>query len=107
VGPSLALFTDCFTTFNEPQIGLAAARLLEAFGYRVRLIDAGCCARSAISSGLLDSACSTIDATCEKLLAGLAPGEPLLVLEPSCLSAIRDGLLQLKVKTPRAARKDL
>jgi FAD/FMN-containing dehydrogenase/Fe-S oxidoreductase len=105
--PSVALFADCFTTWNEPHVGLAARRLLEAFGYRVRLLDAGCCARPAISGGLLGHARRTVDDTATRLAADLAPGEPLLVLEPSCLSAIRDDWLQLKVTTPRATRDDL
>jgi Fe-S oxidoreductase len=29
------LFGDCFSAYNEPGIGQAAVRLLEAFGYRV------------------------------------------------------------------------
>jgi FAD/FMN-containing dehydrogenase/Fe-S oxidoreductase len=106
-GPTVALFADCFTTWNEPHIGLAARRLLEAFGYRVRLINAGCCARPMISSGLLDDACSTIDATAARLTAELGPDEPLLAIEPSCLSAIRDDWLQLKVATPLPERAAL
>ncbi|MFG0285606.1 MAG: FAD-binding and (Fe-S)-binding domain-containing protein [Phycisphaerales bacterium JB039] len=95
--PSVALFADCFTMYNEPHIGLAARRLLEAFGYRVRLVDAGCCGRAMISMGLLEQARGTIGATAERLEGSLGVGEPLLVLEPSCLSAIADDWRRLKL----------
>src|SRR5262249_46631917 len=38
------LLDDCFTTFNEPAIGRAAVRVLEAAGYRVELTGLTCCA---------------------------------------------------------------
>jgi FAD/FMN-containing dehydrogenase/Fe-S oxidoreductase len=102
--PQIALFADCFTLYNEPHIGLAARRVLDAFGYRVALIDAGCCGRALISTGLLDDAVSTVDATLGRLLA--TPG-PILFLEPSCLSAVKDDWLQLKLRTPLDARRAL
>ncbi|VAX39935.1 Fe-S protein, homolog of lactate dehydrogenase SO1521, partial [hydrothermal vent metagenome] len=54
--PAVVLFGDCFTMYNEPGIGLAAVRLLRAFGYAVGLADAGCCGRAMISQGLLAQA---------------------------------------------------
>src|SRR5262249_1258929 len=65
--PEVVLFGDCFTMYNEPRIGLAARRVLEACGYRVRLVDAGCCGRAMISLGLLDDAAAAIDAALERL----------------------------------------
>jgi Fe-S oxidoreductase len=104
--PQVAIFADCFTTYNEAPLGLTAARVLEAFGYRVRLLNAGCCARSMISTGLLEDAVRTADRTLQHL--GRALEDPalsaILVLEPSCLSAIKDDWLELKLKTPRAQR---
>ncbi|MFZ4576168.1 MAG: FAD-binding and (Fe-S)-binding domain-containing protein, partial [Phycisphaerales bacterium] len=107
--PTVALFGDCFSMYNESGIGLAAKRLLEACGYRVVLANAGCCGRAKISLGLLDAATTEADET----LARLAPltNDPscvaILFSEPSCLSAIKDDWLSLKLKTPRPEREQL
>ncbi len=91
-GPKVALFADCFTAFNESHIGVAATRVLQRLGYRVELINNGCCGRAMISNGLLDIALTTI----RKTLAVLAPAitDPavtaIIVCEPSCLSAMLD-----------------
>lgn len=104
--PRILVFGDCFTMYNEPRIGLAAGRVLEAFGYRPVLVNAGCCARSMISTGLLDDAARTIANTYAKLVAADATA-PIVVLEPSCLSAIIDDWVQLKSAVPLADRKAL
>lgn len=106
---TVALFGDCFTGYNEPRIGLAAKRVLEAFGYRVVLADAGCCARALISTGLLEDAIGTADATLERLapLIKDADVKAVLVLEPSCLSSFKDDWLQLKLRAPMALREGL
>lgn len=107
--PRVVLFADCFCAYNEPHIGRAAIRLLEAFGYDVILPRTGCCARPAISMGLLASAIEQADAT----LAALAPCiddescKAILVLEPSCLSAFKDDWLDLRLSTPLERRKQL
>jgi FAD/FMN-containing dehydrogenase/Fe-S oxidoreductase len=107
--PTVVLFGDCFTMYNESHIGLATKRVCEAFGYRVLLANAGCCGRAQLSLGVLDDAQSTIDAT----IARLAPfaADPavaaILVVEPSCLSAIKDDWLQLKLASPLALRKQI
>lgn len=107
--PTVALFADCFTTYNEAHIGHAAKCLLEAFGYRVRLVNAGCCGRALISTGLLESAVSTADHTLDSLHALIddANVRAILYLEPSCLSAIKDDWLQLKLRTPHDVRSRL
>ncbi|MFI4881754.1 MAG: FAD-binding and (Fe-S)-binding domain-containing protein [Phycisphaerales bacterium JB064] len=104
--PKVLVFGDCFTMYNEPSIGVAAGRVLEAFGYQPVLVDAGCCGRSMISTGLLDDAARTIKNTYTKLMAADATA-PIIVLEPSCLSAIIDDWVQLKSDIPLADRKAL
>ncbi|MDX2132527.1 MAG: FAD-linked oxidase C-terminal domain-containing protein [Planctomycetota bacterium] len=104
--PRVALFGDCFTMFNEPGIGLATRRVLEACGYEVVLADAGCCGRAKISLGLLPQAIDEIDATIERLAPVAADPRvvAILVAEPSCLSAIKDDWLALKVRAERTTR---
>jgi len=107
--PAVALFGDCFTMYNESQIGLATRRVLEGFGYRVLLADAGCCGRAKISLGLLAQAIDEIDATIERLRPTIEDDSivAVLVAEPSCLSAIKDDWLGLKLRTPFELRKKL
>jgi len=104
--PRVLVFGDCFTMYNEPAIGLAAGRVLEAFGYNPVLVDAGCCGRSMISTGLLDDAARTIAGTYTKLMSADTQA-PIIVLEPSCLSAIIDDWVQLKGDVPLAERRAL
>ncbi|MBL8760754.1 MAG: FAD-binding oxidoreductase, partial [Phycisphaerae bacterium] len=107
--PHVVLFGDCFTMYNESGIGLAAKRVLEALGYRISLADAGCCARVKISLGLLPEAIAEADAT----LANLRPHiegtsvRAILFLEPSCLSAVRDDWLSLKLRSSIELRRAL
>ena len=48
---TVLLLDDCFTTYNTPEVGRAAVRVLEAAGYRVELAGLACCGRPAISQG--------------------------------------------------------
>lgn len=93
--PHVVLFSDCFTTYNEPEIGLASIRLLNAFGYRVILKDTGCCARTHISTGLLAEAIDEIASCAGRLDKAARDAAAILVCEPSCLSTIRDEWLKL------------
>ncbi len=97
--PRVALFGDCFTMYNEPEIAHAAARLLGAFGYSVELVDAGCCGRAKISTGLLPGAIREADRTLERLRSWVEDDRvaAIVVCEPSCLSAFRDDWLLLKM----------
>lgn len=102
--PAAVLFGDCFSLYNEPGIGRAAVRLLRAFGYQVGLAEAGCCGRAMISTGLLGEASRAIPHTAERLSSWLRDGRvrALLVLEPSCLSALKDDWLTLRSSAPRS-----
>jgi len=107
--PIVALFGDCFTMYNDPRIGRAARRVLDAFGYRVELANAGCCGRAKISTGLLPQAIDEIDATLERLRPWIEDDavRAIVVAEPSCLSAFKDDWLALKLRTPLVLRKTL
>ena len=52
----IILWDDCFTTFTEPEIGIAAVTLIEALGYSVELAEPICCGRPLISKGYLTEA---------------------------------------------------
>jgi FAD/FMN-containing dehydrogenase/Fe-S oxidoreductase len=103
--PSAVLFVDTFTNFNHPEIGTAAANVLAAAGARVRLLQHGCCGRPMISKGLLDDARRAAEANADALYDAAARGEPIVFLEPSCLSAVReDAPALLRGEAQRKAR---
>jgi Fe-S oxidoreductase len=107
--PAIALFGDCFAMFNEPGIGHAAARVLTRLGYEIVLADVGCCARPAISLGLLDEAIATADRTIANLrpLIESESVRAIVVFEPSCLSAFKDDWMKLKLTSPVELRRAL
>ncbi len=84
------LLDDCFTTYNEPQIGRAAVRVLEHAGYDVELTGLTCCGRPMISKGMLNEARALVVAQAEGLAQRVANGTPILGLEPSCLLTLSD-----------------
>jgi FAD/FMN-containing dehydrogenase/Fe-S oxidoreductase len=89
------LLADCFTTYNEPQIGRAAVRVLEAAGYSVELADVGCCGRTLISKGFLRRAQALVRDAAPGLARRVADGTPVLGLEPSCLLTLADEWAEL------------
>jgi Fe-S oxidoreductase len=92
-GPvSVWLFNDTFTNYFHPEIGLAARKVIEAAGTSVRLAANVCCGRPLISKGLLKDArdLAAQNTTYLSALLGAAEATPLVFLEPSCLSAIRE-----------------
>ena len=107
--PAVILFPDCFTMYNEPRVGQAAVELLEAFGYRVVLPALGCCGRSLISTGMLAEASRECRSTAEGLMAAVEREGAVAVVgcEPSCMSAIRDDWLELRMGVDRGPLRDL
>jgi FAD/FMN-containing dehydrogenase/Fe-S oxidoreductase len=87
---TVVLMDDCFTTHNNPQVGRAAVRVLEAGGYRVELAGLGCCGRPAISKGLLDEARTLARENVARLVGHARAGTPILGCEPSCLLTLVD-----------------
>ncbi len=84
------LMDDCFTTFNNPQVGRAAVRVLEAGGYRVELAGLPCCGRPAISKGLLTLGRDLARGNVARLVDSARKGVPILGCEPSCLLTLVD-----------------
>ena len=96
-GPTVVLFPDCFTVYNDPHIGRAAILTLERLGYRVTLPRLGCCGRSLISTGMLAEASKVCRATASALIDHVKRENAVAVVgcEPSCISAIKDEWLEL------------
>ena len=86
----VVLFVDTFTNYNHPEIGLDAVKVLDAAGVGVRVTPHTCCGRPLISQGLLGRARQLAEANANALYDCAASGMPIVFLEPSCLSAVRD-----------------
>lgn len=88
---TVLLWQDCYLSYNEPEIGRAAVRVLEAAGFGVRTLqDLKCCGRPMISKGLLPSARANAAHNVARLAPLAAQGIPIVGLEPSCIAAFRD-----------------
>ena len=87
---TVALYNDTFMNYNYPEIGIAAVEILEAAGYRVELVNGGCCGRPMISKGLLKRAREQARSSIAGLYAYAAQGIPIVGCEPSCLLTLRD-----------------
>jgi len=100
---TVVLFPDTFTTYNDPAIGRAAVRVLEAAGYKVLLPSRPiCCGRPMISKGLLTEAKALAMQQLEWLAPYAQAGLPIIGLEPSCILTFRDEYPDL-LDDPRAA----
>jgi len=103
--PTPVLFVDTFTNFNHPSIGMDGVAVLTAAGCGAHVVPHGCCGRPMISKGLLDDARAAAAANAEALHDAAARGEPIVFLEPSCLSAVReDAPALLRGEAQRKAR---
>jgi len=89
---AVVLFNDTFTNYYHPEIGLAVAALSDRAGIAIGLGPDACCGRPLISQGLLDEARGQAVETTRRLHPIVAAGKPVIVLEPSCLSALRDDI---------------
>ncbi|MGW6578672.1 FAD-binding and (Fe-S)-binding domain-containing protein [Streptomyces globisporus] len=97
------LWADTFTEHLSPRVGRAAVRVLEeATGRTVLPPPRGvCCGLTYVSTGQLDAARRMMRRTLDRL--DLLPGQPLVVLEPSCAATLRTDLPELLPEDPRAA----
>ncbi|MER6167903.1 FAD-binding and (Fe-S)-binding domain-containing protein [Streptomyces violaceorubidus] len=129
VGDLVVLWPDTFTEHLSPSVGRAAVRVLEAAGLRVVLpptlrgravVGDGrsrsplalpaarrarvCCGLTYVSTGQLDRARAVMRRTLDLMAPVLETTAPVVVLEPSCATALRTDLPELLPDDPRAAR---
>lgn len=86
----IVLFHDTFMNFNHPESGMAAVKLLEALGYRVKLADRVCCGRPMVSSGLLDQAVANARKNVDALMPHVEAGAKVVGCESSCILTLKD-----------------
>jgi Fe-S oxidoreductase len=101
--PAATLFVDCFIQYQEPEVGEALAGLLRAAGVPLALADAGCCGRTALSTGQIDKARAAAARALAALSPRVAQGAQVLFVEPSCLSMVCDDWRRLLPGDERVA----
>jgi len=97
------LWDDTFVRYHEPNIGIAAVKVLTALGFEVELLNnRRCCGRPAFSQGDLDAAAETaqhnVDLLNSQLLNDSTSQPPIVFLEPSCWSMFVEDYRELKIE---------
>jgi FAD/FMN-containing dehydrogenase/Fe-S oxidoreductase len=105
-GQEVLLFADTFNRYYEPEVLRDAVKVLGHAGYRLRPARAAsgrplCCGRTYLAAGMVDEARAEARRTLEALSGTDAP---VIGLEPSCLTTLRDEFLSL---LPGAAAESL
>ncbi|MBO0784647.1 MAG: FAD-binding protein, partial [Actinobacteria bacterium] len=95
-GRTVLLLADTFTNYFDPEVGIAAAGVLESAGYQVTLPRRRiCCGLTWISTGQLTAARRVLRRTVAELAPAVAAGIPVVGLEPSCTAVLRSDAAEL------------
>ncbi len=92
------LWDDTWVRYNEPNIGQAAVKVLEAAGFEVVLPEGRkCCGRPAASRGVLDLVMK-LGKHNVNFFNRQGGDEPIVFLEPSCYSMFVDEYRQMRIE---------
>ncbi len=94
--PKVMLWADTFNNYFFPDVLKAAVDVLEDAGYRVIIPQqALCCGRPLYDWGMMEQAQGLWRQTLKALQPQIEEETPLVGLEPSCVAAFRDELVNL------------
>jgi Fe-S oxidoreductase len=102
------LWDDTFVRYHEPNIGIAAVKVLNALGFEVELLqNRKCCGRPAFSQGNLNAAVEVGQHNVDLVISSQPlnsstsqqSGTPIIFLEPSCWSMFVEDYRELKIKS--------
>jgi Fe-S oxidoreductase len=97
------LFPDTFNNYFFPQTARAAVEVLEHLGYEVVVPSKYiCCGRPLYDYGFLDMAERYLLNVMQVLKPAVEQKTPIIVLEPSCWSVLRDEINELFPDRPEA-----
>ena len=103
-GGEVLLWPDTFTRSFDPQVVYAAARVLTAAGFAVRLPRGTlCCGLTWLATGQFSTARVVLRRTLRLLRSEIGAGVPVVGLEPSCVATLRSDLTELLPDDPAAA----
>lgn len=89
-GKQVVLFVDIFTNYNEPEVGIAAVKVLHSLNYKVIFPGIFPSGRPQISKGLLDEASEICLKNIRRFFPFAEQGIPIIGLEPSEILTFRD-----------------
>lgn len=103
------LYVDPFTEYTEPELGMAAVKVLEAAGVTVERFGITDDARTYLSKGLVREAREVMVSQLTSVKSALEehPQRPVLGIEPSALLTFRDEMPDLVEPWLRETARDL
>ncbi len=106
--PEVVLLADTFNDHLHPEVAKAAVAVLEAAGRRVVVpMQPICCGRPLYDYGMVPTAKRFLHGLLRALRPHIRAGTHVVVLEPSCLSVLRDELVNLLPHDEDAKRLSL
>jgi Fe-S oxidoreductase len=94
--PEVVLWVDTFDEHWQPSVLVAGVEVLEAAGYRVTVPARRlCCGRPLYDYGMLPRAKRLLREALDALRPAIRAGTPVVGLEPSCVTTLRDELVAL------------
>lgn len=93
--PTVYLFNDEFTNFNDTEIGIKTILLLQKLGYNVVIPRHKESGRTYLSKGLVKKAKKTINENLLMLKDLISEQTPLIGIEPSAILTFRDEAIDL------------
>jgi FAD/FMN-containing dehydrogenase/Fe-S oxidoreductase len=95
-GQRVMLWPDTFNNYFRPETAIAATKVLERLGFEVVIPERPlCCGRPLYDWGYLDKAKGLWRETLDALGREIRIGTPIIGLEPACVSAFKDELINL------------
>jgi FAD/FMN-containing dehydrogenase/Fe-S oxidoreductase len=92
----VVLWADTFNTYFTPEVAIAATLALERLGYEVVVPHSRvCCGRPFFDYGFLTLAQAYFRDAIRTMEPFLRDGTPIIGLEPSCIAAFRDELVNM------------
>jgi glycerol-3-phosphate dehydrogenase subunit C len=86
--PRLVYYFGCFANYNNPEVGQATVKLLDALGYDVVLPDWKCCGIPLYAKGELGAARRMVEFNVNALVAYVDAGDEIITSCPSCQLAL-------------------
>ena len=86
----VAFFHGCSTDFQQPEVGKAFVKVMNALGWGVELMDEKCCGVAMISNGLWNSAKRHADHNVKVFGKAVEKGMPIVATSSTCVFTMRD-----------------
>jgi glycerol-3-phosphate dehydrogenase subunit C len=88
-GTPIAYFPGCAVEHYDPNVGIAAVKLLTHLGYKVTAPSSGCCSLPMLSSGDFDAARPRAETLINELAPWAAAGQTIVGTSTSCTLTVK------------------